>query len=97
MECAEELTEETCGSSLAEKEKRQSVTPAGTSYVNGGSEGDDSGENIVNRRNSESALSPNVIIYTGPAALENPPPLSKQCFIDLLKVSSFLNARSLLP
>lgn len=86
VECTEELTEEITDTDFSKASLQEdaviSAESSGVLERNGSVLG-------IDRERSESMLPLNTV-YTGPMALENPPPLPKSSFIDLLKTINFL-------
>ncbi|KAL5969067.1 TBC1 domain family member 9 [Taenia solium] len=86
VECTEELTEEITDADFSRSSLKEDTAVFAES--SGVLERDDSASSIE-RAHSESILPLNTV-YAGPIALENPPPLQKSSFIDLLKTINFL-------
>ncbi|VDK36832.1 unnamed protein product [Taenia asiatica] len=86
VECTEELTEEITDADFSRSSLKEDTAVFAES--SGVVEREDSASSIE-RAHSESILPLNTV-YTGPMALENPPPLQKSSFIDLLKTINFL-------
>ncbi|KAL5111695.1 TBC1 domain family member 9 [Taenia crassiceps] len=86
VECTEELTEEIADGDFSRASQKEDVVVSAKS--SGVLEKSGSARSIE-REHLESILPLNTA-YTGPMALENPSPLPKSSFIDLLKTINFL-------